>query len=296
MQAAGGSPPYSWQLTAGALPGGLSLNASSGVISGTPSAAGTFNFTIQVTDSANLTASRVETLVTDLPPLPALSVAGIPATMAALQQLPVDLTVAAAFPVAVTGQLNLTFVPANGLPDDPAVQFSSGGRSVSFTLAANATHASFGSALAIQAGSVAGTIQFTVDSLTAGTAALSGPTAPVSTTQVAAGPPVISSVTVTPGTSGFSVQVVGLSTTRDLVNATVQFVPTAGNTIQTTQANISLSGAAGTWFGSSQSSAYGGQFTLTLPFSVEGGTAPLSSVSVVLTNSVGSSPASSAAY
>ena len=296
MQAAGGSPPYSWQLTAGALPGGLSLNASSGVISGTPSAAGTFNFTIQVTDSANLTASRVETLVTDLPPLPALSVAGIPATMAALQQLPVDLTVAAAFPVAVTGQLNLTFVPANGLPDDPAVQFSSGGRSVSFTLAANATHASFGSALAIQAGSVAGTIQFTVDSLTAGTAALSGPTAPVSTTQVAAGPPVISSVTVTPGTSGFSVQVVGLSTTRDLVNATVQFVPTAGNTIQTTQANISLSGAAGTWFGSSQSSAYGGQFTLTLPFSVEGGTAPLGSVSVVLTNSVGSSPASSAAY
>jgi large repetitive protein len=296
LQAAGGSPPYSWQLTAGALPGGLSLNASSGVISGTPSAAGTFNFTILVTDSTNLTASRVQTLVTDLPSLPALSVAGIPATMAALQQLPVDLTVAAPFPVAVTGQLNLTFVPASGMPDDPAVQFSSGGRSVNFTLAANATHASFGSALAMQAGSVEGTIQFTVASLTAGTTALHGPTAPVFTTQVAAGPPVINSVTVTPGTNSFTVQVVGLSTTRDLVSATVQFTPTAGTTLQTTQANISLSAAAGTWFQSSQSSAYGGQFTLTLPFSVVGGTAPLNSVSVVLTNSVGSSTASSTSY
>ncbi len=297
MQAAGGSPPYSWQLTAGALPGGLSLNASSGVVSGTPSAAGTFNFTILVTDSAKLTASRVQTLVTDLPPLPALSVAGIPATMAPLQQLPVDLTVATPFPVAVTGQLNLAFVPANGMPDDPAVQFSSGGRSVNFTLAANATHASFGSALAMQAGSVAGTIQFTVASLTGGTAALAAPSAPVFTTQVAAAPPVISSVTVTPGTNGFTVQVVGLSTTRDLVSATVQFIPTAGSTtLQTTQANISLSAAAGTWFQSSQSSAYGGQFTLTLPFSVVGGTAPLDSVSVALTNSVGSSTASPASY
>ncbi len=296
LQAGGGTPPYSWQLTGGALPGGLSLNASSGAISGTPTAAGTFNFTVQVTDSANLTASRVETLVTDLPSLPALSVAGIPATLAALQQVAVDLTIASPFPVALTGQLNLTFVPANGMPDDPAVQFSTGGRSVSFTLAANATDAGFGSSIAIQAGSVAGTIQFSVASLTAGTAPLPALTAPVFTTQVAAGPPVISSVTVTPGASGFSVQVVGLSTTRELVNATVQFVPTAGSTLQTSQSDISLSAAAAAWFQSSQSSTYGGQFTLTLPFSVVGGPAPLNSLSVVLTNSIGTSQTSSAAY
>jgi len=48
LEATGGTPPYSWSVTAGGLPAGLLLNANTGVISGTPSAAGTFGFTIQV--------------------------------------------------------------------------------------------------------------------------------------------------------------------------------------------------------------------------------------------------------
>ncbi|MCU0440201.1 MAG: putative Ig domain-containing protein, partial [Raineya sp.] len=39
-----------WSVSAGALPNGLSINSSTGAISGTPSATGTFNFTVQVTD------------------------------------------------------------------------------------------------------------------------------------------------------------------------------------------------------------------------------------------------------
>src|SRR5208282_1299197 len=50
LQAAGGTPPYQWVLTAGALPGGLGL-ASTGTISGTPAAAGSFTFTVQATDA-----------------------------------------------------------------------------------------------------------------------------------------------------------------------------------------------------------------------------------------------------
>ncbi len=49
----GGLSPYSWSLSAGTLPGGLALNASSGTISGTPTALGTSTFTVQVQD-ANL--------------------------------------------------------------------------------------------------------------------------------------------------------------------------------------------------------------------------------------------------
>ncbi|MFL6276736.1 MAG: FG-GAP-like repeat-containing protein, partial [Blastocatellia bacterium] len=60
LQATGGTPPYSWSLTSGALPAGLSLNASTGVISGTPTTAATANFTVQVHDSAatQATASK----------------------------------------------------------------------------------------------------------------------------------------------------------------------------------------------------------------------------------------------
>jgi hypothetical protein len=52
LQASSGVPPYTWSLAGGTLlPPGLSLS-SSGVISGTPIATGTTNFTVQVTDSS----------------------------------------------------------------------------------------------------------------------------------------------------------------------------------------------------------------------------------------------------
>jgi hypothetical protein len=50
----GGTSPYSYSLTSGTLPSGLTLNSINGVISGTPAegSAGTYNFTITVTDSS----------------------------------------------------------------------------------------------------------------------------------------------------------------------------------------------------------------------------------------------------
>ena len=46
LSAIDGQPPYSWSLISGALPPGLTL-ATNGVISGTPTTNGTFNFTVQ---------------------------------------------------------------------------------------------------------------------------------------------------------------------------------------------------------------------------------------------------------
>src|SRR5450755_199777 len=57
LQANGGTPPYTWSISAGSLPANLTLNASTGAITGTPSATGTSNFTAKVTDSAASTAT-----------------------------------------------------------------------------------------------------------------------------------------------------------------------------------------------------------------------------------------------
>jgi len=68
LQATGGTPPYSWSITNGNLPNGLSLNESSGEISGTPTADGTFNFTAQVEDSEQQTDTQ-DLFITILPAL-----------------------------------------------------------------------------------------------------------------------------------------------------------------------------------------------------------------------------------
>jgi subtilisin family serine protease len=51
IQVSGGFPPYTWSVTSGSLPTGLTLDGLSGVISGTPLSGGTFDFTLQARDS-----------------------------------------------------------------------------------------------------------------------------------------------------------------------------------------------------------------------------------------------------
>jgi hypothetical protein len=58
LTAAGGLTPYTWSVSAGSLPPGLQLGAASGTISGTPTVAGTFSFTVQVSDADARTATQ----------------------------------------------------------------------------------------------------------------------------------------------------------------------------------------------------------------------------------------------
>ncbi len=56
FSATGGTSPYSWSISAGTVPPGTSMNAN-GDFGGTPSATGTFNFTVMVTDATDHTAT-----------------------------------------------------------------------------------------------------------------------------------------------------------------------------------------------------------------------------------------------
>jgi len=60
--ALGGTPPYTWSIANGNLPDGLIIDTSSGVISGTPTKKGNYNFTIQVSDNATPANSDAQRL------------------------------------------------------------------------------------------------------------------------------------------------------------------------------------------------------------------------------------------
>jgi len=58
LTASGGTAPYTYSISSGALPAGLSLNTSSGAITGTPTTAGAASFTATVADSGAATAKQ----------------------------------------------------------------------------------------------------------------------------------------------------------------------------------------------------------------------------------------------
>lgn len=63
VTASGGVPNYFYGVTSGTLPTGLSIDSATGVISGNPSAVGTFNFTITATDANGCPGSRAYTII-----------------------------------------------------------------------------------------------------------------------------------------------------------------------------------------------------------------------------------------
>ena len=73
--ASGGTSPYTWSVSSGALPAGVTLSGSTTLtetLSGTPTTAGTYNFTLQITDDDSNTASQAFTLVVEAETTPAL--------------------------------------------------------------------------------------------------------------------------------------------------------------------------------------------------------------------------------
>jgi hypothetical protein len=203
-------------------------------------------------------------------------------------------SLASGYSLDITGTATLSFQPdAVAAADDPAIQFSTGGRTASFTIPANATSAS--QHISLQTGTVSGSIKLTF-ALQAAGADL--PVAGLDRTiTISRSAPTIQSVQVIKSAGAFQIKVVGFSTPRELTQAHLKFTATAGGNLQTTDITESLSDVGTPWFQSATSTQFGSQFILLLPFTAtQGSIDTVASVTVALTNSQGTSQAAGASF
>jgi hypothetical protein len=293
----GGTPSFTYVLVG--APSWMSIGSTTGAISGTPTATsvGTLSFTVKVTDSASpaQTATYLVSSFTVNPasaPLPpTFSFAGLPTSQtpgASISGASINLTTSsAAWPVTV----KLTFSPNPSVAGvsstyvDPALGFvgsSSTTESDSLTIPALTTSESLPQ---IAPGTVAGTVNATLT--------VSGQTGATASFVVPASAPIITAGSVQIldiSSTGFDVEVIGNSSTRDLKTAIFTFDAAANTSISGTNTfNVDVSSIMTTWYSGTTSQQYGSQFLLTVPFTFSGSSAAIGSVSVTLVNSVGTS-------
>ena len=200
--------------------------------------------------------------------------------------------------MAIDGVLTVTTSGTLGI--DQAVQFITGGATVPFTIPANSTQANFagqGSQIALQTGTVAATIILTPSFTTAAGVSLTPSNPTTLQFMVPSQAPVLISATVTATTAnGILLSISGYSTTRSLTTLNAQFTAAAGFSLTGTQVSVDLTQAATAWFDSTASQGFGGQFTVSIPFTFAG-TPPtgtdllqtIASVSVTISNAAGTS-------
>jgi hypothetical protein len=285
-------------------------------VSGTPplpkSLAGGASFSFTVSFAPTAVPSVTDTLLinttgvplfgsgTAPPLLSAYTISGPSGTVAPQSQPSVTLTLASPYPVAINGVLTLT--TSGTLGSDPAVQFTNGLRTVPFTIPANGTVANFasqGNQILLQTGTVASTILLTPSFATAAGVPLTPSNPPTLEFTVPAEAPVLIAATVASSSAnGVVLNFTGYSTTRSLTALNVQFTAAAGFSLATSQVTVPLTQQATVWFDSTASQGFGGQFTVSVPFTFSGtpptGTALLqtiASVSATISNSVGTSTA-----
>jgi len=104
--------------------------------------------------------------------------------------------------------------------------------------------------------------------------------------------PVISSATLTTSADTpktLTVTIQGYSSTREVSSAVFTFVPIAGATIDGSPVTVDVSSDFSSWFSQETSDQYGSAFTFTQTFNLSSDSSTVASVSVTLTNSVGTS-------
>jgi hypothetical protein len=283
VTATGGTPPVTYSAT---LPAGLSIDPTTGCISGTPSVGGPVTITVTATDSTGAKTNMTFTVTFALPTLSVVNYTGLGNSASPGTQPGFGVALGGPYPVDIHGTLTLTFQPASGA-DTGEVTFANGSRTLPFTIPANSTAAVFTiPTAALQTGTVAGSITITA-TLTASGVDITPAPPPTKQIQVNAGPPVIVSVTATRTSSGFTVSINGYTSTRELTQANFTFNPATGANLQTASLTVSVGALFAPWLQGSQ--VIGSQFLYSQPFTVSGNLQAVASITVTLTNTQGSS-------
>jgi hypothetical protein len=239
----------------------------------------------------------VATLMIQPIPLPTFTFS--PQTLTGGQQASVGLALPTFVPQDITGTLTLSLSSTTTPPaDDPAIQFATGTRQVSFLIPANTLQARFGSStfaapILYQTGTVAGSLSFS-GTIKAGSVErqFSSPAGAISL-MIPSTPPVVQKVqTSTQG--GFAVLITSSSTPRSITEVSLQFSTTpavqfncgsvSGCTTSGSTLILDVTTLFNNWYATSQ---FGSLSTLRLPLTISG--TPRGSVNVTLKNAIGAS-------
>jgi hypothetical protein len=269
-----GTAPYTWRISLGSLPTGLTLT-SSGVLTGTPVSADALDLTIQVTDSQHQIASATYRLILAAAPIISLQLTPAGATLNPQSQTPIRLTLATPYPAPLTGHLTLSGT------QDPDATFIQNGQptlTAAFTIPVGSTTPVFAdSTVLLQAGTSAQ--PFTV------TATTDAPTQSITQQySILPLPPNLTSGQYLATPDGFNLTLQGFSTTREVHSATFRF---HSNDMSSPPYTMSVANIFQAWY-QSPTSTGSGIFLYHQPF-VMSGLGSITSVDVTLTNSVGTS-------
>jgi hypothetical protein len=290
LLANGASGNVTWSIRGGALPSGLTLDPATGVISGTPLAAGAFSFTVRAVDALQQQVETLLLITIRLAPLPPVTITGPGATLNPAQQVSVGMTLAAGYPLEIRGTLTLSIVPeaSVGIADAQAV-FAGGGKTLGFRIPPNATQAVFDDVPAFQSGTLAATIRLDA-ALQSGGISVSPPSPATVSVQVPRlAPVIVGTPTVIRTPTGIQISLIAFSTTRQVSAAVFHFSGAPGTNLQGTDITVPLLDLVAAWYANPQSLLVGSQFGLVQSFNVQGNAAQITTVTITLSNTVGNS-------
>jgi len=207
-----------------------------------------------------------------VPQLQSFQFTGTSGQVQPFTQPSIGLTINQPYPLPLAGQLTMT-LNSNVFVSDPAVQFSTGGRTVAFSIPAGSTQAVFtngATQVSLQTGTVAENINVGATFTTQGGSVVTPLTAPSITLTVGRSAPQLLSVALQTFTANsFVVNVTGYSTARNLNKINLQFSGASGLTLSGTALTIDVSQSAGFYYSSSASQPFGGFFSINIPITVK---------------------------